>query len=115
MSVVPLQGWRRFGLRVRSETWVGWWGERRGAGRATGGRSQRQKQVAFISTLEATQGQIDGFFSQLPCKCHQNRVASVEDRPQICPWVTSRVGNKLNINDLCRHRGGVCSIFKPCR
>jgi len=30
-------------------------------------------------TLEATQGQIDGFFSQIPCKCHQNRVASVGD------------------------------------
>ena len=30
-------------------------------------------------TLEATQGQIDGFFSQLPYKCHQNRVASVGD------------------------------------
>ena len=28
---------------------------------------------------EATQGQIDGFFSQLPYKCHQNRVASVGD------------------------------------
>jgi len=31
------------------------------------------------TTLEATQWQIDGFFSQLPCKCHQNRVASVGD------------------------------------
>ena len=30
-------------------------------------------------TLEATQGQIDGFFGQLPYKCHQNRVASVGD------------------------------------
>ena len=29
--------------------------------------------------LEATQGQLDGFFSQLPYKCHQNRVASVGD------------------------------------
>jgi len=26
------------------------------------------------TTLEATQGQIDGFFSQLPYKCHQNQV-----------------------------------------
>jgi len=32
-----------------------------------------------ITTLEATQGQMDGFFSQLPYKSHQNRVASVED------------------------------------
>jgi len=32
-----------------------------------------------VATLEATQGQIDGFFRQLPYKCHQNRVASVGD------------------------------------
>ena len=32
-----------------------------------------------LSTLEKTQGQIDGFFSQLPCKCHQNQVAFVGD------------------------------------
>ena len=31
------------------------------------------------SALKATQGQIDGFLSQLPYKCHQNRVASVGD------------------------------------
>jgi len=31
------------------------------------------------TTLEAAQGQMDGFFSQLPYKCHQNRVASVGD------------------------------------
>ena len=31
------------------------------------------------STLEATHGQNDSFFSQLPYKCHQNRVASVGD------------------------------------
>ena len=29
------------------------------------------------TTLETTRGQIDGFFSQLPYKCHQNRVATV--------------------------------------
>jgi len=29
------------------------------------------------AALEATQGQSDGFFSQLPYKCHQNWVASV--------------------------------------
>ena len=33
----------------------------------------------YFSTLEATQGQIDDFISQLSCKCHQNRVASVGD------------------------------------
>ena len=43
------------------------------------------------AAMEATQGQIDGFFSQLPYKCHQNRVASVGDWLQICPWVASRV------------------------
>ena len=31
-----------------------------------------------VTALETTQGQIDGFFSQLPYKCYQNRVASVE-------------------------------------
>ena len=31
------------------------------------------------AALEATQGQMDGFVSQLPYKCHQNRVASVGD------------------------------------
>ena len=31
------------------------------------------------NTLEATQGQIDVFFSQLPYKCRQNRGASVGD------------------------------------
>ena len=37
-----------------------------------------QKLKAVVGTaLEATQGQMDGFFSQLPYRCHQNRVASV--------------------------------------
>ena len=31
------------------------------------------------ATLKATKGQIDGFFSQLSHKCHQNQVASGED------------------------------------
>jgi len=35
--------------------------------------------------------QIDGFFIQLPYKCHQNRVASVGDWLKICPWVAYRV------------------------
>ena len=34
---------------------------------------------ACIGTPEATQVQIDSFFSQLPYECHQNRVASVGD------------------------------------
>ena len=43
------------------------------------------------ATLEATRGKIVGFFGQLPYKCHQNRVASVGDCVEICPWVTSKV------------------------
>jgi len=35
--------------------------------------------ITCFTALESTQGQIDGFFSQLPYKCHQNRVASVGD------------------------------------
>jgi hypothetical protein len=31
------------------------------------------------AALEATQGQMDGFFSQLPYKCHLKEVASVGD------------------------------------
>ena len=39
----------------------------------------RQAVWSHSPTLEATQVQIDGSFSQLPYKCHQNRVASVRD------------------------------------
>ena len=35
--------------------------------------------LGFVSTLEATQGQIDGFFSQLPYKCYLEEFASVGD------------------------------------
>ena len=34
---------------------------------------------AQLNHPEATRGHIDGFFGQLPYKCHQNRVASVEE------------------------------------
>ena len=34
---------------------------------------------------------MDGLFSQLPHKCHQNQVASVGDWLKIYPWVDSRV------------------------
>ena len=48
---------------------------------------------AANSTLEVNQGQIlsqslvaiDGFLSQLPYKCHQNRVASVGFAPELPP------------------------------
>ena len=49
------------------------------------------------STLEATQGQIDGLFSQLPYKYHQNRVASVGDRRKIRPQVASMVPPILTV------------------
>ena len=32
-----------------------------------------------LSTLETTQGQMEGFFSQLPFKCYLPEVASVRD------------------------------------
>ena len=46
-------------------------------------------------TLEATQGQIDGFLSQLPYERHQNWVASVRDKLRICPWVASKVDTSV--------------------
>ena len=48
----------------------------------------------YASALEATQGQMDGFFSQLQYKCHLEEVASVGDRLKICPQLDSRVGNR---------------------
>ena len=41
-------------------------------------RSVKMFRVAK-TTLEATQGQIDGLCSQLPYKCHLEEVASVGD------------------------------------
>jgi len=38
-----------------------------------------QGNSGWQAALDATQGQIDSFVSQLPYKCHQNRVASVGD------------------------------------
>ena len=39
--------------------------------------------------LEATQVRIDGFFSQLPYKCHLEEVAFVGDWPKVCPHLNS--------------------------
>ena len=64
-----------------------------------------------VSTLEANQGQIDGFFGQLPCKCHQNRVAPVGDGLKIWPWVTFRVvldPPEVHLGEGCGCKGG-CS------
>ena len=44
------------------------------------------------SALEATQWQMDGFFSQLSYKCQLEEAASVGDRPNVCPQLDSRVG-----------------------
>ena len=51
-----------------------------------GGRRARGKISCFRAldlrsclALEATQGQLDGSFSQLPYKCHLEEVASVGD------------------------------------
>jgi len=37
------------------------------------------QRLAATPTLEATQGQMNSFVSQLPYKCYQNQVASVRD------------------------------------
>jgi len=42
--------------------------------------------------MEATQGQINCFFNQLPYKCHLEEVAFVGDWLKICPQLDSRVG-----------------------
>ena len=51
----------------------------KGFGRRVCGSGFIVQGVGLRSTLEATHGQIDGLFSQLPYKGHQNRVASVGD------------------------------------
>ena len=61
-----------------------------------GGTCSVQTPVVTHSTLETTQGQIDGFFSQLPFRCYLPEVASVGDRHKICPWVASRVVCGIN-------------------
>ena len=45
--------------------------------------------------LEATQGQMDGIFSLLPCKCHLEEVASVGFCLKICPQLGSRVATLM--------------------
>ena len=51
----------------------------------------RQPPNCTQAALEATQGQIDGIFSQLPYKCHLEEVASVGDWLKMCPGLDSRV------------------------
>ena len=37
------------------------------------------EEMVTLPALKATQGQMDGFFNQLPYKCHLEKVASVGD------------------------------------
>ena len=46
---------------------------------STGQGPYRKKGCVFKAALEATQGQMDGFFSQLPYKCHIEELAPVGD------------------------------------
>ena len=59
--------------------------------------------------METTQGQIDGFVSQLPVKCYLPKVASVGGRLKICPWVASRVVSQKSF------RGGLVPAELACR
>ena len=49
------------------------------------------RKVAVHAVLEETQGQIDGFLSQLPIKCYLSEVKSVGDCLKIGLWVASRI------------------------
>ena len=52
----------------------------RTAGEVTKTKAEATGAVLKVSsTLETTQGQIDGFFNQLPFKCYLPEVASVGD------------------------------------
>ena len=42
-------------------------------------RKPNTSRAALAAALEVTQGQMDGFLSQLPFKCHLEEVASVGD------------------------------------
>ena len=56
---------------------VSWFGAEREEADARAGSARE-------SSTFATQGQIDGFLSQLPYKCLQNRVGSVGDLLKFC-------------------------------
>ena len=49
-----------------------------------------------LPTLEITQGQIDGFFSQLPYKSHLEEVVSAGDWHKNCPQPDSRAEESLD-------------------
>ena len=46
------------------------------------------------AALKATQGQMDGFFNQLPYRSHLEEVASVRDGLDICLQLDSSVGGR---------------------
>ena len=54
--------------------------------------------------LEATQGQMDGFFRQLLYKCYLEEVASVGDWLKRCPPLDSRVANVTTARGSSRRR-----------
>ena len=61
-------------------------GEKEGQRKREEGRGVRAcfgeagaRATIVAAALEATQGQMDGFFRQLPYKCHLQKVASVGD------------------------------------
>ena len=59
-------------------------------------------------TLETTHGQIDGFFGQLPFKCHPPEVTFVADGLKVCPWVASRVAPSVCFRAKREQRKRVC-------
>ena len=54
-------------------------------------KNEQYRSTKWVPALEATQGQMDGFFSQLPYKCYLEEVASVGNGLKICPQLDSRV------------------------
>ena len=54
--------------------------------------------VQPVPTLETTQGQIDGFFGQLPFKFYLLEVASVGNQFDVCPWARcATFANRSNL------------------
>ena len=52
------------------------------------------------AALEATQGQMDGFYRQLQYKCYFEEVASVGDSLKICLWVAFGVETEFFTDNL---------------
>jgi hypothetical protein len=52
--------------------------------------SECPEAVCYHAFLETTQGQIDGFSSQLPFRCYLPEATSVGDWLMTCPWAACR-------------------------